>query len=85
MLFSFTLQWPPPEFIDALKPVREKCQGDTGVSDGMIWKKLLHGQWISEQTNAFFIVSEAIKEFSDGEVHEDPKLKCYMSCLFHEL
>ncbi|EDV90737.1 GH14293 [Drosophila grimshawi] len=30
-------------------------------------------------------VSEAaIKEFSDGEIHEDEKLKCYMNCLFHE-
>lgn len=27
---------------------------------------------------------EAIKEFSDGEIHEDEKLKCYMSCIFHE-
>ncbi|KAM8705268.1 hypothetical protein ACLKA7_009690 [Drosophila subpalustris] len=30
-------------------------------------------------------VSEAaIKEFSDGEIHEDETLKCYMNCLFHE-
>lgn len=28
--------------------------------------------------------TEAIKEFSDGEIHEDEKLKCYMNCLFHE-
>lgn len=28
--------------------------------------------------------AEAIKEFSDGEVHEDAALKCYMNCLFHE-
>lgn len=27
---------------------------------------------------------EAIKEFSDGEIHEDEKLKCYMDCLFKE-
>lgn len=27
---------------------------------------------------------EAIREFSDGEIHEDEKLKCYMSCVFHE-
>lgn len=26
----------------------------------------------------------AIKEFSDGEVHEDEKLKCYMYCVFDE-
>lgn len=26
----------------------------------------------------------AIKEFSDGEIHEDEALKCYMNCLFHE-
>lgn len=31
-------------------------------------------------------VSEAsIKEFNDGQVHEDPLLKCYMACLFREL
>lgn len=28
--------------------------------------------------------TEAIKEFSDGEIHEDEKLKCYMDCLFKE-
>lgn len=27
---------------------------------------------------------EAIKKFSDGAIHEDEKLKCYMSCIFHE-
>lgn len=27
---------------------------------------------------------DAIKKFSDGEIHEDEKLKCYMSCVFHE-
>lgn len=32
-----------------------------------------------------FRILAAIKEFSDGEVHEDPALKCFMSCLFHEL
>lgn len=28
--------------------------------------------------------TEAITEFSDGEIHEDEKLKCYMDCLFKE-
>lgn len=28
--------------------------------------------------------AEAIKEFSDGEIHEDEALKCYMNCIFHE-
>lgn len=32
----------------------------------------------------FYWFLEAIKEFSDGEVHEDEKLKCYMFCLFEE-
>ncbi|XP_055382657.1 general odorant-binding protein 83a-like [Condylostylus longicornis] len=27
---------------------------------------------------------EAIKQFSDGEIHDDPKLKCYMYCVFEE-
>lgn len=30
------------------------------------------------------MLAEAIKEFSDGEVHEDEKLKCYMYCVFDE-
>lgn len=30
------------------------------------------------------IFTEAIKKFSDVEVHDDEKLKCYMNCLFHE-
>lgn len=29
-------------------------------------------------------VTEAIRRFSDIEVHEDESLKCYMNCLFHE-
>lgn len=28
--------------------------------------------------------TEAIKEFSDGDVHDDPALKCYMQCIFVE-
>ncbi|XP_031617430.1 pheromone-binding protein-related protein 6-like [Contarinia nasturtii] len=39
------------------------------------------GSKCQEQTG---VTNEAIKEFSDGEVHEDRALKCYMSCLFHE-
>ncbi|EDW84632.1 Odorant-binding protein 83a [Drosophila willistoni] len=31
------------------------------------------------------VTEEAIKEFSDGEIHEDEKLKCYMNCFFHEI
>lgn len=31
-----------------------------------------------------FIFVEAIKEFSDGQIHEDAKLKCYMFCIFEE-
>ncbi|XP_037951134.1 general odorant-binding protein 83a-like [Teleopsis dalmanni] len=31
-------------------------------------------------------VEEAsIKAFSVGEIHEDPALKCYMNCFFHEV
>lgn len=32
---------------------------------------------------SFYSISESIKEFSDGQVHEDAKMKCYMNCLFH--
>nr|QYL00041.1 OBP15 [Eupeodes corollae] len=30
------------------------------------------------------VTQEAIREFSDGEIHEDEALKCYMNCIFHE-
>lgn len=30
------------------------------------------------------VFTEAIQEFSDGEIHEDENLKCYMHCVFHE-
>lgn len=52
--------WPPPELLEAVKPIRDSCIAKTGVSE------------------------EAIKEFSDGQIHEDEKLKCYMNCVFHE-
>lgn len=52
--------WPPPELLRAVKPIRDICVVKTGVSE------------------------EAIKKFSDGQIHEDEKLKCYMNCLFHE-
>lgn len=31
------------------------------------------------------VTEEAIREFSDGQIHEDEKLKCYMNCIFHEV
>ncbi|XP_055305303.1 pheromone-binding protein-related protein 6-like [Sitodiplosis mosellana] len=31
------------------------------------------------------VTEEAIKEFSDGEIHEDASLKCYMYCVFELL
>lgn len=33
-IFNFCQQWPPPEVLYALKPAREECQAQTGVSDG---------------------------------------------------
>ncbi|KAJ6637723.1 General odorant-binding protein 83a [Pseudolycoriella hygida] len=30
------------------------------------------------------VTDDAIQEFSDGQIHEDEKLKCYMNCIFHE-
>ncbi|KAI9584264.1 general odorant-binding protein 83a-like [Glossina fuscipes] len=43
--------------------------------------KPLHEKCVKETG----VTEEAIKEFSDGEVHEDEALKCYMNCFFHEL
>lgn len=31
-----------------------------------------------------YYFSASIQQFSDGELHDDPKLKCYMHCVFHE-
>lgn len=33
---------------------------------------------------AYFLPPDAIKRFSDQEIHEDDNLKCYMNCLFHK-
>lgn len=33
----------------------------------------------------YYFSLDAIKRFSDEEIHEDEALKCYMNCLFHEL
>lgn len=32
----------------------------------------------------FVFYTEAIKEFSDGDFHDDANLKCYMRCLFED-
>lgn len=47
-------EYPPPELLQALKPVHDVCVKKTGATE------------------------EAIKEFSDGNIHEDENLKCYM-------
>lgn len=47
-----------------------------------------HKCFVSQRLINFSIClfhSEAIKEFSDGEIHEDEKLKCYMHCIFVEV
>ncbi|KAJ6637804.1 Pheromone-binding protein-related protein 6 [Pseudolycoriella hygida] len=31
------------------------------------------------------LVSDMIKEFSEGETVDDENLKCYMNCMFHEM
>lgn len=75
--------WPPKMVIEFLTPIRNTCMEKTGVTAGNLNTKLA-------TTNFFliicfyFITAEAIKEFSDGELHDDPKLKCYMNCIFVE-
>lgn len=54
------MQWPPPDFIEEIKPHRVTCLAKTGASEA------------------------AILEFSDGKIHDDPVVKCYMNCMFHE-
>lgn len=47
-------EYPPPEMLEALKPIHDVCVKKTGATE------------------------EAIKEFSDGNIHDDENLKCYM-------
>lgn len=51
-------EYPPPELLEALKPIHDICVKKTGTSE------------------------EAIKEFSDGSIHEDENLKCYMVSIY---
>ncbi|KAL1378903.1 hypothetical protein pipiens_015284 [Culex pipiens pipiens] len=53
-------EYPPPEFLEKMKPMHDECVAETGASE------------------------DAIKRFSDQEIHEDDNLKCYMNCLFHK-
>ncbi|KAH8359098.1 hypothetical protein KR093_004247, partial [Drosophila rubida] len=63
-----------------LRPTSAQRADNYPPSNVLKMAKLFHDTCV-EQTG----VSEAaIKEFSDGEIHEDEKLKCYMNCLFHE-
>lgn len=32
--FFFFFKWPPPQILETLKPIRQICQGKTGVTDG---------------------------------------------------
>lgn len=50
-------EYPPPELLEALKPIHDICMKKTGATE------------------------EAIKEFSDGNIHDDKNLKCYMVSL----
>ncbi|EDW14675.2 general odorant-binding protein 83a [Drosophila mojavensis] len=63
-----------------LSPALAQRDEDYPPRNVLKMSKLFHDICV-EQTG----VSEAaIKEFSDGEIHDDEKLKCYMNCLFHE-
>jgi PBP/GOBP family len=77
------LQYPPPEYLAALKPHHDACIEKTGVTEG---KKWLITRVCEVEIDAFtiFFFAEAIKKFSDDEIHEDEKLKCYMNCIFQE-
>ncbi|EDS29382.1 odorant binding protein [Culex quinquefasciatus] len=46
----------------------------------LVKMKPMHDECVAE-TGAS---EDAIKRFSDQEIHEDDNLKCYMNCLFHK-
>lgn len=56
----------------------------TPVLPMVMFKFIWLGEWLIEPQPLLFIISEAIQKFSDGEIHEDEAMKCYMNCLFHE-
>lgn len=63
-----------------MRPIHDTCVKKTGVTEGESIKCNL----IFLNSFFEFLLLEAIKEFSDGQIHEDEKLKCYMNCVFHE-
>lgn len=79
MVYNFRniFQWPPPAILKLGKHFHDICAPKTGVTDGKLDSK-------TEKSLIPILLTEAIKEFSDGQIHEDEALKCYMNCLFHE-
>lgn len=67
-------------------PIHKKCVEKIGVSKGMgTFCLVAHDDLCEMKRDCVIpIFAEAITKFSDGEIHEDEKLKCYMNCVFHE-
>lgn len=66
IVILFTFQWPPPEFLLALIPVKYKCQGDTGVSNGMNYQKWFDRHFYVYCTTLKMLIPSQNFRFSDS-------------------
>ncbi|KAJ6642869.1 General odorant-binding protein 83a [Pseudolycoriella hygida] len=72
---------PSPHYSETEAPIPPKPQNFEWPPPALVkYLKPMHDTCVGKTG----VSEEAIKKFSDVEVHEDEKLKCYMNCLFHE-
>lgn len=74
------------------KPFHDSCVEKTGATEGEEFLFFFPLIFAANYLPSFKLLKifriflpAAIKEFSDGDIHEDEALKCYMNCLFHEI
>ncbi|XP_058060814.1 pheromone-binding protein-related protein 6-like [Anopheles bellator] len=86
-LFPAPLRWPLLALALALIAAQHRVNGDEPRRDAdypppelLEQMKPMHDACVAE-TGAS---EDAIKRFSDQDIHEDNRLKCYMDCLFRQ-
>lgn len=78
-------QYPPQKIVELVKPIRDKCIKESGVSEGIpsTFSFIQFGR-----TNRIDLFSADIDKFSDGSVEDidenNSHLKCYMYCQIEE-
>lgn len=71
LLRNFWRRWNLCMMLASLKPVHPKVRPSHFAHN-------INNLW------SCHLFADAIKRFSDQEIHEDDNLKCYMNCLFHK-